>query len=229
MAVSYFVMDQRKMSEGEPAPKESPSSEAPRKWSDLIGQLNNIASHLIVVTWIIWGCLRIPYASSLDELRRYETLTGAAEVPILLLLVMLFIFLKPLISKEVCIKEWLRSYNFIFAITSLVLFILASCIWCDRVIRNEPPRITGIWVEDATLVPLVRSRIEAKATDPDGGEPFFLWVSDQVPFEQLSKNEISYQAPLVAGEYLITVIVFDKKGAYDTKEVRIYVIGQQTE
>lgn len=202
-------------------------SECGPRMTEVLALLNNFAFFASLSFWLWWGYCRIPNASSLRELQMYEQLTDLVGVDIALLGIAVVWSVWPAIRKPVSVSKWLRSERFFVLVIFVVLALAAGCTYFARVLQNQPPMITKVRYEEAGLLPLAETSIKARASDPDGKQErlVFLWESEQVAFERPRSNELRFQAPQAPGDYEITIIVFDSKGAYDKKVVPIRVIG----
>lgn len=192
---------------------------------ELLGWLNNLTALLTITVWLFWGYVLIPSASSLRQLQRYETLTSGVEVPILLLFLVFLWSICPSIWKGVSGKEWPPYWRPALAGFSGLLLSVAAYTYFARVLENESPVVTELFYEEAALSPFTYTSVSASAHDPDGDRILYLWESEQMAFERASSNEVRFHAPAVPGDYQITIIAFDCKGAYDKKVIPIHVVS----
>ena len=106
------------------------------------------------------------------------------------------------------------------------------------VTANQPPQISSLVAEPATVLPKGSSIVTCVASDPDGDIATYSWTSSEGSITGVG-NKVTWVAPTKGGTYNILVTVSDGKGgettgnivvtvASATKTVTINVVDQET-
>ncbi len=90
------------------------------------------------------------------------------------------------------------------------------------VLATQEPVVEGVTADPATLQPEEVSTVTCEASDPDGDELTYTWTAGGGTLSGAGKI-ITWQAPAVTGDFLISVSVDDGKGGIVEGSVRILV------
>jgi hypothetical protein len=96
------------------------------------------------------------------------------------------------------------------------------------VVTNQRPVVSSLTAEPATLLPEETSTITCDASDPDGDELTYTWEASAGTISGTGKI-VTWQAPSVVGEFVITVSLDDgKEGGITESSCRILVAIPET-
>jgi hypothetical protein len=98
--------------------------------------------------------------------------------------------------------------------------VASSC--TITVVTNQLPVINSLTAEPATLQPGETSTVTCSATDPDGDTLAYTWSASGGTISG-TEDIVTWQAPSVTGEFLISVEVDDDKGGTVEGSCRIVV------
>lgn len=96
------------------------------------------------------------------------------------------------------------------------------------VVTNQRPVVSSLTAEPATLQPEETSTITCSASDPDGDELTYTWTASGGTISGTGKI-VTWQAPSVVGEFVISVSINDgKEGGITESSCRIVVAIPET-
>ena len=121
------------------------------------------------------------------------------------------------------LKEWACG----FVVLLLIILVIGGCASANQPPRNQPPRnqppsITSLKAKQDVLSPLSSCLIECVASDPDGDELSYEWLTVNGDIDE-EGAAVSWDAPEQEGIYNIMVKVTDNKGGEATGFVAITV------
>jgi hypothetical protein len=90
------------------------------------------------------------------------------------------------------------------------------------VVENTGPAITSLTADTATVLPGDRTLITCVATDPDGDILNYKWEIEAGEITGVG-DKVTWIAPDIEGDYIITVLIDDGKGGGDMKSISVSV------